>query len=288
MVCLAFLQFNMFNQNRILRIFKLITLLKTYPAKSIKRIAQSLEISERSCYRYMDLLTELGFEVIKDHQNKFSLPADQVVEPFTKEESHLIQEVLSVSVKNNPLVASIKSKLPSLEESNILATNIVHGHLAKLVAKINDAIGSQTQLLINRYQSANTESVSDRLVEPIGFTANYQYLCAFEVESKQNKYFKLERMGSIENLTEIVKFKKMHQLLNPDVFGFNDSGEQFSIKLKLSMRAMLFLKDDYPGTADFLTEQKDGSWLLDVKVNSMEPVDRIARGLPEEVQILKI
>lgn len=276
----------MFNQNRILRVFKLITLLKTYPAKSIKRLAQSLEISERSCYRYMDLLAELGFEVKKDDHNKFSLPADQVVEPFTKEESHLIQEVLSVSVKNNPLVASIKSKLPSLEESNILATNIVHGHLAKLVAKINDAITHQTQLLIQRYQSANTESISDRLVEPIGFTANYQYLCAFEVESKQNKYFKLERMGSIENLTEIVKFKELHQLLNPDVFGFNDSGEKFSIKLKLSMRAMLFLKDDYPATADFLTEQKDGSWLLSVEVNSMEPVERIARGMPGEVEVV--
>ncbi len=162
----------------------------------------------------------------------------------------------------------------------------MHVHLAKLVAKLNDAITHQTQLLIQRYQSANTESISDRLVEPIGFTANYQYLCAFEVESKQNKYFKLERMGSIENLTEIVKFKELHQLLNPDVFGFNDSGEKFSVNLKLSMRAMLFLKDDYPATVDFLTEQKDGSWLLSVEVNSMEPVERIVRSLPLDILLL--
>jgi hypothetical protein len=45
---------------------------------------------------------------------------------------------------------------------------------------------------------------------------------------------------------------------------------------------MLFLKDDYPATANFLTEQKDGTWLLDVEVNSMEPVERIVRGMPEE------
>ena len=140
MVSLVFKTVSMFNQNRILRVFKLITLLKTFPAKSIKRLAASLEISERSCYRYMDLLAELGFEVRKDDHNKFYLQADQLVDPFTKEESHLIQEVLSVSVKNNPLVASIKAKLPSLEESNILATNIVHGHLAKLLAQINEAI----------------------------------------------------------------------------------------------------------------------------------------------------
>jgi predicted DNA-binding transcriptional regulator YafY len=276
----------MFNQNRILRVFKLITLLKTFPVKTIKRLASSLEISERSCYRYMDLLTELGFEVGKDEHSKFFLKADQIVEPFTKEESHLIQEVLTVSVKNNPLVASIKAKLPSLEESNILANNIVSGHLSKLLSQINESISGQTQIIIQKYQSASSESITDRLVEPIGFTANYQYLCAFEVESLQNKYFKLERMGSIENTMELIKFTSQHILLKPDVFGFNDSGEKFPIKLKMSMRAMLFLKDDYPETAPFIKEQVDGSWLLAVEVNSMDPVNRIVRSMPGEVELV--
>ena len=276
----------MHNQNRILRVFKLITLLKTFPAKTIKRLSQSLEISERSCYRYMDLLTELGFEVGKDDHNKFFLKADQIVEPFTKEESHLIQEVLTVSVKNNPLVASIKAKLPSLEESNILANNIVNGHLSKLVSQINESILNKTQINIIKYLSASSESITDRLVEPIGFTSNYQYLCAFEVESQQNKYFKLERMGAIENLEEFAKFHEKHKLLNPDVFGFNDSGEKFPIKLSMSMRAMLFLKDDYPETVPFINEQVDGSWLLEVVVNSIEPVQRIIRSLPLDIKLL--
>jgi len=244
----------MFNQNRILRVFKLITLLKTYPAKSIKRLAASLEISERSCYRYMDLLAELGFEVRKDDHNKFFL----------------------------------QEKLPYLEESNILATNIVHGHLAKLLARINEAIKEQKQVILHKYQSASSESIADRLVEPIGFTANYTYLCAYEPADAQNKYFKLERMGSIEILAETYKFKEAHVLLTPDVFGFNDSGEKFPIKLKLTMRAMLFLKDDYPATADYLSDQKDGSWLLEVEVNSMEPVERILRGMPGEVEMVLI
>ena len=285
-LCLDYKPYFMFNQNRILRVFKLITLLKTYPAKSIKRLSQSLEISDRSCYRYMDLLNELGFEILKDNHNKFSLKADQIVDPFTKEEAHLIYEVLTVSVKNNPLVTSIKSKLPSLEESNILANNIVNSHLSKLVSQINESISKGTQLIIRKYQSANTESITDRTVEPIGFTANYQYLCAFEIETLQNKFFKLERMGNIENLTELAKFKEQHKFLNPDLFGFNDSGERFPIRLKMSMRAMLFLKDDYPDAIPFLIEQKDGSWHLETEVNNMEPVHRMIRGLPDEITML--
>lgn len=93
-------------------------------------------------------------------------------------------------------------------------------------------------------------------------------------------------MGAIEILAETYKFKVAHDLLTPDVFGFNDSGEKFPIKLKLSMRAMFFLKDDYPATVEYLTDQKDGSWLLEVEVNSMELVERILRGMPGEISIL--
>ncbi len=276
----------MFNQHRILRVFKLITLLKTFPAKSIKRLGQSLEISERSCYRYLDLLAELGFEVDKDPNHKFYLRSETILEPFTKEESQLIHEALSVAAKNNPLAVSIQAKLPYLAESQTRANQVVAGHIAKLVSQIQEAIKNEKQVRIFKYQSASSESISDRLIEPIGFTDNYQTLCAFEVESQQNKYFKLERMGSLEILEENSRYKTAHQLLKPDAFGFNETGERFHIKLKLSMRAMLFLKDDYPATIHFLHEQKDGTWLLDVEVNSMEPVERILRGMPGEVEVV--
>ncbi|MEY4987095.1 MAG: hypothetical protein RL567_874 [Bacteroidota bacterium] len=276
----------MFNQHRILRVFKLITLLKTFPTKSIKRLAQSLEISERSCYRYLDLLAEMGFEVDKDPHHKFFLRSEAISEPFTKEESQLIHEALSVAAKNNPLAASIQAKLPYLAESQTRANQVMAGHLAKLVSQIQEAISTEKQVRIFKYQSASSESISDRLIEPIGFTENYQTLCAFEVESQQNKYFKLERMGAIEILAENHKFNEAHLLLKPDVFGFNETGTKFPIKLKLSMRAMLFLKDDYPATANFLSEQKDGTWLLDVEVNNMEPVERIVRSMSNEIKII--
>ncbi len=93
-------------------------------------------------------------------------------------------------------------------------------------------------------------------------------------------------MGSIENLEEIAKFHEQHKLLNPDVFGFNDSGEKFPIKLKMSMRAMLWLKDDYPETAPFIKEDSDGNWVLAVEVNNMDPVNRIVRSMPGEVEII--
>ncbi|MHA8103804.1 helix-turn-helix transcriptional regulator [Aquirufa nivalisilvae] len=276
----------MFNQHRILRVFKLITLLKSFPKKSIKRLSESLEISERSTYRYLDLMVELGFQVEKDEHNKYSLNSDMLVEPFTKEESALIVEVLSVAAKNNPLGASIKAKLPWMEEANVVSNHVVSGHVGKLLTSINEAIQKKKQIIIQKYQSASSETISDRLVEPIGFTSNYQYLCAFEIESQLNKYFKLERMGGIEQTQTSFQFTDDHKLLNPDAFGFNESGEKFPIKLQMSMRAKLWLVDDYPDTAQYMSENGDGSWTLETEVNNMEPVNRILRSMPEEIKLV--
>jgi len=275
----------MFNQNRIYRVFRLINLLKSTPPKSIKRLAESMDVSERSLYRYIDLLVEVGFDVQKDSFNRYYLKHDNI-ESFTKEEAELINQSITSNHKANPLIRSIRAKLESLGELNAASNEIVASHYSKIISKIKEALESKCQVLLVKYQSASTESVTDRLVEPVGFTTNYQYLCAYEVESKLNKYFKLDRIGSIEILSEFVKFQGEHELLDHDVFGFNESGERFSVKLKLSMRAMLFLVDDYPAASEFLSQQEDGSWLLELEVNSMEPVNRLIRSMPGEVMII--
>ncbi len=57
--------FHMFNQNRIYRLFQLINYLKSRPAKSIQSIINYLNTSERTVYRYVELLKDLGFSVEK-------------------------------------------------------------------------------------------------------------------------------------------------------------------------------------------------------------------------------
>ena len=61
----------MYNQNKILRVLQLISLLKKEPAKSIRFLSGILESTERTVYRYLDLVKELGFELQKDQNNNF-------------------------------------------------------------------------------------------------------------------------------------------------------------------------------------------------------------------------
>jgi predicted DNA-binding transcriptional regulator YafY len=49
----------MLNQHKILRVFKLISLLNKAPSKSTRTIAMMLDITKRSVYRYIDLIAEM-------------------------------------------------------------------------------------------------------------------------------------------------------------------------------------------------------------------------------------
>lgn len=272
----------MFNQNRIYRVFRLINLLKSSPSKSIKRLSESMEVSERSLYRYMELLVEVGFEIQKDSSNRYFLNHDHI-ESFTKEEVELISKSISINQKNNPLVKSIRTKLVLLDEMNVASNEIVASHYSKVISKLQEAIETQSQVVLSKYQSASTESVSDRLVEPVSFSSNFDSITAFEIESGRNKFFKIERIGDVKILNSPFEYANKHESLVSDIFGFNDTGERHHIRLQLSMRSMLWLKDDYPLSVSFMKEVEDGQWILDVEVFSMEPVNRIIRSMPDDI-----
>ena len=272
----------MFNQNRIYRVFRLINLLKSTPAKSIKRLSESMEVSERSLYRYMELLIEVGFEIKKDSSNRYFLNHDHI-ESFTKEEAELISQSISSNNKNNPLVKSIRTKLVLLDEMNVASNEIVASHYSKVISKLQEAIDTKSQVMLSKYQSASTESVSDRLVEPVSFLSNFDSITAFEVESGRNKFFKIERIGDVEILDSPFEYTDKHESLVSDIFGFNDTGDRHYVKLQLSMRAMLWLRDDYPFSVNYIKEAEDGNWILEVEVFTMEPVNRIIRSMPDEI-----
>jgi proteasome accessory factor C len=272
----------MYNQNRIFRVLRLINLLKSTPSKSIKRLAESVEISERSLYRYLELLEEVGFEIQKESSNRYFLNQDHI-ESFTKDEAELISKSISSNQKNNPLVKSIRKKLVLLDEMNVASNEIVASHYSKVISKLQEAIETKSQIILSKYQSASTESVTDRLVEPVSFSTNFDSITAFEIESGLNKFFKIERIGDVQILDRPFEFEERHEFLVSDIFGFNYTRDRHHVKLKLSMRAMLWLKDDYPLSVGFMKEEEDGQWILETEVFSMEPVNRIIRSMPDDI-----
>jgi len=276
----------MYNQHKILRVFQLINLLKAKPSKSIRSLAKTLAIDNRTIYRYFDLLREVGFELEKDSYNRYFIPDETSVSPFSlsPEESALLKELLMTSGKGSVLKDSILKKLFIHSDVHIQGGQIFKAHLSSLVEKAGEAIAKGKQVLIKKYHSANSNTIDDRIVEPIHFTDNYQNLVAFEVSTKQVKYFNIERMTTLEILPKAIQHADLHKTSKPDVFGFGGSSQTHDVAMWLSLRAYVFLKEEYPLTIPYLKyDKKRDQYRLQVTVNNLAPVQRFVNGLEGEV-----
>jgi predicted DNA-binding transcriptional regulator YafY len=280
---------NMFNQNRIYRLFQLINYLKARPAKSVRSIEAFLETSERTAYRYLDLLKDLGFQIEKDNNNKLFIASASEIEhiPFTPQEADYLKKLIVSAGKKNKLADSVLQKIQQSSEIELGADSLFKAHLAKIVEQISIAIIEGKQLLIKGYSSANSQSISDRLVEPTCFTENYDSVSAFEVKTRLNKYFNIERMASVEVLETAMLYEAKHEFYKPDIFGFQGKSMTKEIELQMSMRAYLVLKEEFPMSTAFLKQIPETSkYYFKANVQSFKAPGRFVMGFLEEVQVV--
>ncbi len=280
----------MHNQNKILRVLQLISLLKKEPAKSIRFLSGILESTDRTVYRYLDLIKELGFDLQRDHSNRFFIINDIEVEPysFSNEEVELLKELLLSVGKDSKLKDSILKKIYFKSEIAIHGNHILKAHLGKIVEKLSEAIQNKKRVILKEYHSANSQKISDRLVEPITFSDNYNSLIAFEVETGENKYFNIERITGILELNTNQEFQEKHKTDKPDIFGFSElNGEKFEIELRLTLRAYLILKEEYPLVNPHVKKEPNKeTYLLKCNVNNPKTITRFILGFPKDVEVI--
>jgi proteasome accessory factor C len=279
----------MFNQNRIFRIFQLINFLKARPAKTIASIESFLKTSGRTVYRYLDLLEELGFTIEKDAAGRLSIAgtADDEVVPFTPQEAQYLKKLVISTGKESKLAHSVLLKLKRTNELESGAEHLFKAHLSKIIEQISIAIMERKQLLIKGYHSANSESIRDRIVEPVGFTTNYDSVSAFEIKAGENKYFNIERMSAVEVLEKKMRYETEHRFHAPDCFGFQGKSMNKEIEIEMSMRAYLVLKDEFPMATAF-TKPVDGKkkYRLKARVQSFKAPGRFVLGFHDEIDVL--
>jgi proteasome accessory factor C len=279
----------MHNQNKLLRLLQLISVLQASPAKTMKTISKLIGSTERTVYRYLDLLKAVGFKVEKDSNNKIYIDNGviDIKQMFTVEEIKLIQESISVIAKKSPLKDSIIQKLSITNEVSLAGNNLLKVHLSNLVEKITKGIEDRKVVNLKKYYSANSQQISDRLVEPIKFTDNYTSLIAFEISTGRIKYFNLERISEVQIKKQNMSNISKHIDVKPDVFGFGEKEKSYELIMKMSLRAWLFLKDEYPMTVKFTKkDKKTGLYILKTTVYSLVPAKRFAKGLQGEVEFL--
>jgi hypothetical protein len=123
----------------------------------------------------LDLVKELGFELHKDHNNKFQIVGGDEFRQisFSNEEVLLLRDLVMTTGKDNNLRDSLLQKIYLQSELAIQGNQILKANLGKMVEKINSSISENKRILLKGYHSLNTQKISDRIIEPITLTDNY-------------------------------------------------------------------------------------------------------------------
>lgn len=280
----------MAEQRKILRIFKLISLLKAVRKRTPKELAEMLEISSRTVYRYFILLEELGFMIDVDVNGAYFIPTEEGEEyqfTFNAEESLLIKQSIKSLSANHNLSDHILKKLHMMSEQAQIGENIVNASNGLKIEKLSKAILNKEQVKLLNYSSLNSNSDSNRLFEPITFTTNYTGVIGVDVDNApyEARIFNINRIAQVELLQSPHVFSKDIKVQPIDVFGYK--GDKLcAVSLVLKRKAYSQLIQFYPQTKPIIKGKND-CYHFTAKVYLSEYLFRFLMSFPDEVEVLE-
>ena len=259
---------------------------------TVNDLAERLDTTYRSIYRYIESFKDAGFVVQKLDGGVYKLSKEsphfkdisQLVH-FTDEEAHIVNQLIEALDDTNMLKQNLRKKLCSVYNCTSMASSVVHGANASNVNSLVEAIERRSQVVLRGYASSHTGNCCDRVVEPFGFTTNYVQVWCYEPESGMNKLFKTSRIASVEVLDREWKYADRHNEGYIDIFRMTGY-EQYDVKLRLGMLAHNLLIEEYPLAERDITALDENSWLLDTKVCNYRGVGRFVMGLMDDIEIV--
>ena len=274
---------------RVLRLMKMMTSGNRY---TVEELAERLDTSYRSIYRYIDTFKEVGFVVHKEEGGVYRLGKEspyfkdisQLIH-FTDEEAHIVNQLIGALDDTNMLKQNLRRKLSSVYHCTSLANSIVKGKNAENVNRIVEAIEEHRQVVLHDYSSSHTGSKRNRQVEPIAFTTNYVQIWCYDLSDGKTKLFNTARIGSVEMLDSEWEHEAEHRCGYIDIFR-NMGFEQMRVQLRLGVMAHNLLIEEYPLSERDLTQLDDTHWLLDTQVCNYAGVGRFVMGLIEDIEII--
>lgn len=164
-----------------------------------------------------------------------------------------------------------------------VAEELAEVRRAQTVSILQNAINNHRVVRLRRYFSANSNTITDRVVEPLEFESDFSQLTAWEPALGEMRYFKTTRIQGVELLPDA----RTYAGSAPPCDIFKMSGEPFTVKLRLSKRAYSLLVEEYPAAKPFLLpiEDVDFPYRLVMEVRSPDGIGRFVLGQPGEVVV---
>ena len=278
-------------QPKIERLLRLMKMMSGNINYTIDELAEKLNTSYRSIYRYIDTFKECGFVVEKVRSNVYKLgkmPRGCVdlknLIYFSEEEAYIVNSLINGLDSTNMLKINLKKKLAAVYNSTNIINYVHKPEISENIEELGEAIREKKKVILKSYESSNSNEVSDRFVEPFEFTTNCIDIWGYDLEKQENRIFKISRIGRVSVLNDVWTNEDKHQTSKTDCFRMS-SFKQTPVKLMLTLKAKNLLLEEYPLAQSDLRED-NGKWILETMISDMAGVGRFVMGLADEIKII--
>ena len=279
------------DHGRIVRLLKLMELLSSNVDYTIQELMDRLETSRRSVFRYIDSLKVAGFTMKKKGTSVHKLLTNschkielsQLIH-LSDEEAYLLHNLIGALTSDCQVAINLEKKLTALFDATSVTEIIGNKVAGENIMRLRQAIDEKKQVTLVGYESGNTMSISDRLVEPIKFSTNYTDVYAYEVATGITKVFKISRISQVEVTLTDWQHEDKHEIIETDCFRMAGK-EDIPVTLKMTLKAKNLLIEEYPLSSKYISY--DGkSWWLKGNVKDLAGVGRFVIGLADQIDVI--
>lgn len=279
------------DQAKFERVLRLITLLGGNVNYTINELAEKLDTSYRSIYRYLETFKDAGFVVDKDDRGYYHIGRDRGrykdfsdIIHFSDEEAVLVNQVLDALDDDNVLKQNLRRKLITVYNCTSMAKCSYNGQNAVKVSNLVEAMETKMAVQLVDYHSSSSQAVKSYRVEPFAFTTNYVQVWCYDLDAKCVKIFRLSRIGGVRILHQKASHQEEHKVGDMDIFRFTGKADKH-LKMELGLLASNLLQEEYPLSSPYIAK-KDDKWVLDVNVCNWAGPCRFYMGLMDDIRIV--
>lgn len=280
-------------------ILRMLVLLSSGVRYTIAELSERFSICERSVYRDLNSIENAGFFVNRsDGHYSLQLDCDEAnvistLLHFSEEEAYVLYKAMDMVKGGASVSERLVRKLNVLYDFRTLSKRSLKPDIVT-VKILNDAISQKKQVRICNYRSSNSETISDRIVEPFEFLPEYSAVWCFDLNDLTCKQFKISRMEEVESLDSVWANETCHRVPFVDVFRMSAPEAIAFIEAELTLKAANLLREEYPLSEPFLRinknylniEKKQFMYLLSIDVADFHGIGRFILGLPGEVNVI--
>ncbi len=257
------------------------------PGRSKQALTRHFDCDPKTIGRYFKTMEKANIFVEEDEAGRC-----YIVEPLVKgiavrlssEEGEFLYDLINSAAPAHPLAAPVLSKLLFYTELDKRVKNTFRRTLPEVIQKLSEAMRFNRQISIREYYSASTGKMKERLLQPLNFSANMNYLLAYEASDNRKVNLKTDRIADVTILEALCTVSPD---VETDVFQIAGNEERHEVSLLLNPLAHRLLIEQIPDTERCIapSDNERFPFRFTATVHNFLPVGRFILGLPGSVAV---